>query len=279
MRSIFVLWLLILWNSVCAQQNIKDDIYVAYLVNQPNDDLKYDSCEEMSLEQKFASLRNSGEYIVSIIRTKENLLVFYHTNTKSIEQQFIVICDENLKSICNQYFDVGYAIAYYNNENGYAIFDKSVDVTRQEVVTKLNQKILEKYNAKGLYLVAGGNETYILQNGHDGILRQYIEKYPSIYRLQCDSFFTRTNHNCVPVFLTKSYNYSDDSTAYTIVYNEYNYPYRGKQFVKEFRTEKQLSDYLQSQQFQYGYRLCKLWGGWTPRTYSGTQHASLGISD
>lgn len=278
MRSILILWLLILCNSICAQQNIKDDIYVAYLVNQSNDNLKYDTCSVSTLEQKVALLKNCGEYIVSIIRTKENVLVFYRANIKQIEQRFVLVADETLKSICNKNFDDGYTIAYYNNDNGYAILDKSDVITKQEFVNRVNQKILDKYNSNGLYLIAGGNDTYIFQNGHDEILRQYIEKYPSMYRLQCDSFFTRTNHNCVPVFLTKTYIYSDDSTAYTIVYNEYNYSYPGKQFLKEFRTEGQLSDYLKSQQFQYGYKLFKLWGGWMPRTYSGTQHVSLGIS-
>jgi hypothetical protein len=235
---------------------------VAYLVNRADLGLEYSSYKDSkNIEQDVASLMSGGRYVVSVVRTREGILVLHHTNTEAVEQHFAVVEAGELKSECSEQFDSGYAVTYYNKDGGFAIFDKDPTVTKQEVVGKLDQKSLKKFNDKGMYVVAGSNEAYVLQERHDGIVRQTIESHPSMYRLQCDSFFTMVDHNYVPAFLTKSYNFSDDTTAYTVVYSEYDRSYADKQTVKEFRSEEQLTDYLKSQQFRYGYRLCCLWGG------------------
>jgi hypothetical protein len=193
MRGLLSLWLLILCNLICAQQNNKSDIFVAYLVDRADLGLEYSSYKDSKeIGQSVASLMSGGQYIVSVVKTREGILVLHRTNTEAVEQHFAVVAAGELKSECCEQFDNGYAVTYYNKDGGFAIFDKDPTVTKQEIVGKLDQKSLKKFNDKGMYVVAGSDEAYVLQERHDGIVRQTIESLPACGADGQSEAFTQT---------------------------------------------------------------------------------------
>jgi hypothetical protein len=142
--------------------------------------LEYSSYKDSKeIGQSVASLMSGGQYVVSVVKTREGILVLHHTNAEAMEQHFAVVAAGELKSECCEQFDNGYAVTYYNKDGGFAIFDKDPTVTKQEIVGKLDQKSLKKFNDKGMYVVAGSDEAYVLQERHDGIVRQTIESLPA----------------------------------------------------------------------------------------------------
>jgi hypothetical protein len=127
-----------------------------------------------------------------VVKTREGILVLHRTNTEAVEQHFAVVAAGELKSECCEQFDNGYAVTYYNKDGGFAIFDKDPTVTKQEIVGKLDQKSLKKFNDKGMYVVAGSDEAYVLQERHDGIVRQTIESLPACGADGRSEAFTQT---------------------------------------------------------------------------------------
>jgi hypothetical protein len=61
---------------------------------------------------------------------------------------------------------------------------------------------------------------FVLQNGHDEYVRQFIDEAASLYRLQNDTFYIRTNNGCIPTSIYKEYRPLDESTFFSAVYSE-----------------------------------------------------------
>jgi hypothetical protein len=151
-------------------------------------------------------------------------------------------------------------VDYYNKNGGYALFKKDSEITKQSVLSSVNQSQLNRLNKQGLFIVVDNYNSVVVQNGQQNIEQQVIGSYPSMYRLVCDSFSSKALDGWTVGALSDNYDSKNDSYSYSVIYNKVNPLFKGRQEMLDFVTEERLTTYL-ARKLRGNYYICNIWGG------------------
>lgn len=261
----------------------KADRFVASLVKSTGADARCDVFTQLNIDDleksEIEKLIRNGRYIKSITFTKSGYLVVSESNVENIQQMCITIPYYCFKKEVNKEFKKGWALTYYNSEQGFAIFDKNPAITKQvytEIKTwkeDVNKKIA-KWNAKGFYVtIVRGVCNLILQKGRG----ENTEQCYALYICSKDD----------EVFIEGIQKYKDEGwivSSSAKGYNEFgNFDDYRVIFDKTSKEKAQNQDILLlgtsggedslRAKIEDGYRIARIWGGWEGRDYAAERTA------
>jgi hypothetical protein len=242
-------------------QDKKAEPYVVYTMSTDTKDIRYDvyrNCNDAA--SVVNELIKDGRYVKSIANTEFGLIVLHCANTAKVEQKYATVELSELKSVATKFFNDGYAVDYYNKNGGYALFKKDLEITKQNVLSSVSQSQLNRLNKKGLFIVVDNYSSVVVQNGQKNIEQQVIGRYPSMYRLVCDSFSSKALDGWIVGAVGDEYDSKNDSYSYSVVYNKVNPIFKGRQEMLDFVTEERLTTYL-ARKLKGDYCICNIWGG------------------
>jgi hypothetical protein len=243
-------------------QDKKAEPFVVYTMNTDTEDIRYDVYRDYSDAASVVNgLINDGRYVKSIANTEFGLIVLHCANTANVEQKYATVELADLKSVANKFFKEGYAVDYYNKNGGYALFKKDSEITKQSVLLcNISQSQLNKLNKQGLFIMVDNYSSVVVQNGQHNVEQQVIGRFPSMYRLVCDSFSSKALDGWIVGAVGDQYDTKDDSYSYSVVYNKVNPLYKGRQEMIDFVTEERLTTNL-ARKLRGNYCICNIWGG------------------
>jgi hypothetical protein len=242
-------------------QDKKAEPFVVYTMNTDTEDIRYDVYRDCyDAASVVNGLINDGRYVKSIANTEFGLMVLHCASTANVEQKYATVELSDLKEVAGRFFKEGFAVDYYNKNGGYALFKKDSEITKQSVLCNISQSQLNKLNKQGLFIVVDNYSSVIVQNGQHNIEQQVIGRFPSMYRLVCDSFSSKALDGWTIGALGNQYDSKNDSYTYSVVYNKVNPLFKGRQEILDFVTEERLNTYL-ARKLRGNYYIGNIWGG------------------
>lgn len=272
MRTYILLFFLFVFTFSLNAQERKDGYVVVNLSKSETEDLKCEVIQGFT-DGDIKPLMDDGRYIVAVTPTKFGCLVLHRKNTNSIKQVFDYVPAYNLKKKLKEMFNKGYSLSYYNDQRTFAVFDKNPKITIQEFVKDINDKKIEKYNTKGLYVKVINYNDAVVQDGHNPIGGVIIQTYKYFIGSKSEiemlkDFIEYSKRGWKVGSVTSSYNQYGDWNAYNIIYDKNSIEDNSiKELLGIINTQDEMTKFI-SEYNNRGYSLLKTWCGWEAKAYN-----------
>lgn len=273
------LFLLCALSYMYAQDNeYDDDIVVLSLVESDGADV---ICNVLSnpenLQDAINGLMKDGRYIKSIVKTRFGILIVHKPNIKNIPQIYTIVPSYEIEKKSKKYFKEKWAISYYNKLEGYALFDRNPDITRQsfeeiKVWKKEFNKKTSKINLRGDYLSLFDIGCFYAQNGYGSNIEQCYKHYIGKPHEIQDSISKVIDEGWLVSSVAKLYNKFGNNNYIHVLFDRPKDP-QIKQKIILLGTKDGLNEFTKS--IEKGFRIDNAWCGWDGINYATSVDYSI----